>query len=685
MRKITFITCFVFCSFLKIVAQTGIGIDCNQPIDNSTGAIYLSATTAVVATTCTQWVRVNFILGPWSSPSDQTLHSGKTWKQTYDEIVNGFVQQGIIVYGIIGAQAVSQQIGDKMIAYPGTDSTNAATWENEYLANFVEIVDYFKDRIRVYESYNEPNNWDNGYTSVVHPKWFALMLQDIYLNVKQFNGHSTDPDWQVTLVSGAVLTLDNLGTGGYINDTYWYGINELAWSWTHQQTGSYPLDGVGMHIYVEQGSSDATTITTAMNQNLNSFWTDIAAYEGATSKQIWVSEFGWQSGIIGYQGQADNLTTSFNVLKNDAHVALALWFTLSDFPGSSWGIYEMGNFTTSDQKLSFNAFKNQVNCYAVDLQSATDCYGNVNFNWTNSGNGWYIDVSTDPDFSTFSNEDVSNLTSTTAPSGFSPSFTFIPGTTYYWRVWNGSVHTIGNSFTIPLPITAPTITPGGATTFCQGGNVVLDAGAGYSSYSWSNGALSQTINVISSDNLSVTITDGNGCSSISSITIVTVNPLPSTPIIAINGGVLTSSASTGNQWYLNGSSIPGATSQNYTPSQNGIYSLTVTDINGCSATSADFNFTITNIENLFISDGLESGITIFPNPGKGVFQLKINSNQIFIISIEVYNVLGKRIYNIPVNDYQLPVSIDLSGQSTGIFFMKLKVDNKVYNKKIIIQ
>lgn len=692
MRKITFIIFFICFTIIKTFSQTGIGIDCNQPIDNSTGAIYPSATAAVVATTCTQWVRVNFILGPWSSPSDQTLYSGKTWKQTYDEIVNGFLQQGIQVYGLVGAQAVSQQIGDMMIAYPGTDFTNATAWKDEYISNFVTVVDYFKDRIRVYESYNEPNNWDNGSTSVVHAKWFALLLQDIYLNVKHFNGHSTDPAWQVTLVSGAILTMDNNGTGGYINDTYWYGINELAWSWTQQETGSFPLDGVGMHIYVEQGSTNVTAITNAMNLNLNSFWADITTYEGATTKQLWISEFGWQSDIVGYQGQADNLTTSFNVLKSDSRIALALWFTLSDWPGATWGIYEFGNFPSSDQKLSFNAFKNQVNCYATELQAAVDCSGNVNLIWTNFGSGWYIDISTVADFSTYSNMDVSNLTSTIAPSGFSPAFTFLPNTTYYWRVWNGSVHATGNSFSIPSPLAAPTIVPSGITTFCQGGNVTLDAGTGYSTYTWSTGATSQTINVTNSDNYSVTITDGNGCLASSSATTVTVDPIPPIPTITQNGSILTSSAATGNQWFLNGNSITNAALQNYTPVQSGIYTVTVTDMNNCSATSTPFNFTTTAIESLFVSDEQQSEITIYPNPGNGVFNLgfrnKDGSAEPTIgigtrdAELCIYNALGEKMHSEKILLKPLSLNLDLP---IGIYFMKVLMEGTIYDKKIIVQ
>jgi hypothetical protein len=79
----------------------------------------------------------------------------------------------------------------------------------------------------------------------------------------------------------------------------------------------------------------------------------------------------------------------------------------------------------------------------------------VVLNWTNTGAGWFIDVSTDPTFTTFYNKDVSNLTSVACPGGFCeyPScasyLKFQPNTTYYWRIWDGSSETYGSSFTTP--------------------------------------------------------------------------------------------------------------------------------------------------------------------------------------------------------------------------------------------
>src|SRR5262245_60702174 len=86
-------------------------VDINAPINSGTGAIAQQIQPATIAKLATSRVRVNCILGPWSSPSDATLHAGKTWFQTYDQIVNDFLAQGTGVYMLIGSQAVSSGFG----------------------------------------------------------------------------------------------------------------------------------------------------------------------------------------------------------------------------------------------------------------------------------------------------------------------------------------------------------------------------------------------------------------------------------------------------------------------------------------------------------------------------------------------------------------------------------------------
>jgi hypothetical protein len=146
-----------------------------------------------------------------------------------------------------------------------------------------------------------------------------------------------------------------------------------------------------------------------------------------------------------------------------------------------------------------------------------------------------------------------------------------------------------------LPPT-PTITAGGPTTFCAGGNVVLTSSSS-TSYLWSNSATTQGITVTASGNYSVQVTDANGCQSAASTPVaVTVNPLPSTPTITAggpttfcSGGSVTLTSSVGNTYIWS----TGATTQSITVNTSGNYSVQVTNTNGCiSAPSADMTVTV---------------------------------------------------------------------------------------------
>ena len=145
----------------------------------------------------------------------------------------------------------------------------------------------------------------------------------------------------------------------------------------------------------------------------------------------------------------------------------------------------------------------------------------------------------------------------------------------------------------PLPAT-PSVTAGGPTTFCAGGSVTLTAPAGYT-YTWSNGATTQSIATSASGSFSVTVTDGNGCSATSAPSVVTVNALPATPSISAGGpttfcagGSVTLTAPAGYTYAWSN----GANTQAVTINNSGSYSVTVTDANGCSATSVATGVTV---------------------------------------------------------------------------------------------
>ncbi len=155
------------------------------------------------------------------------------------------------------------------------------------------------------------------------------------------------------------------------------------------------------------------------------------------------------------------------------------------------------------------------------------------------------------------------------------------------------------------------------------------------------------------------------------------NSAPAQPTITLAGSDLTTATATTYQWYFNGSLIIGATSQNYTPTADGIYVVRTTDVNGCvNVYSPGYVYsTLTAIEQL---EG--KAISVFPNPTNGIVDIDLNFQNPNQLSVVVYDSFGK-----VVMTKENSSRIDLSTLSNGIYTMTISLDNKkpVYKKVVL--
>jgi hypothetical protein len=160
---------------------------------------------------------------------------------------------------------------------------------------------------------------------------------------------------------------------------------------------------------------------------------------------------------------------------------------------------------------------------------------------------------------------------------------------------------------------------------------------------------------------------------------ITVNITPAVPTITFNSGVLSSSASSGNQWYYNGSEIGGAVDQTYAPTQNGTYSVIVTSAEGCSSQSEPFEVVGVGIGNIYS----ELPLSIYPNPMNQSTQINISSLDASLLTIS--DVQGKLIMSIPVTSSQMVLS--KNDLSVGMYMVQL-LNNKnelISRSKLIVQ
>lgn len=227
-----------------------------------------------------------------------------------------------------------------------------------------------------------------------------------------------------------------------------------------------------------------------------------------------------------------------------------------------------------------------------------------------------------------------------------------------------------------------TITPSGPVSFCAGGQVVLHA-SGATSYLWSNASNADSIVVTQSGVFKLYGADTNNCVNTDTV-IITVHQNPSPVILQTGPNLTTDQPYASYQWYLGNMLIPNATQQLFTPVQNGLYKVEVTDSNGCFGVSANFSMNNVGMETLLIR---QPDITATPNPTSGVTTFSVSGVAPEGIQFGISDYLGRNILNTgylrELSDNQL--ILDLSGLSPGIYFYYIDYQNRRITKKLIIQ
>lgn len=248
---------------------------------------------------------------------------------------------------------------------------------------------------------------------------------------------------------------------------------------------------------------------------------------------------------------------------------------------------------------------------------------------------------------------------------------------------NGCQNTSAQVTVIVNQLPNPTITANGPTEFCEGSNVVLDAGPGYASYLWTSGSQTQTITVTETGDYGVIVLDGNGCVDSSLfVAPVSVTVWDPSPSILVQGGTLTCDPSfTSYQWYLNGALVPGATLQSYTPSISGNYHVEVVDENGCEGASLSIEHSADGIDDY---EG-QYTINVYPNPSNGIINMRLEMDKVVDARIELKNMLGQLI--IPMEDVQNTTEINrvynINHLPQGIYILQVSTTNGNIVKRII--
>ena len=155
---------------------------------------------------------------------------------------------------------------------------------------------------------------------------------------------------------------------------------------------------------------------------------------------------------------------------------------------------------------------------------------------------------------------------------------------------------------------------------------------------------------------------------------------PAKPTIAVSGEdtetvVLTSSSATGNQWFLNGTAIVGATASTLSANATkvGIYSVQVKIDNCESVKSNEFTVVITGTE------PRTAGLKFFPNPASEQITISIPGGQGG--KIHLSDLRGAQMLS--VNSSREEERIDVEHLSTGVYFVTITTAKGTYRVRLV--
>ncbi|WP_214072205.1 S8 family serine peptidase [Mucilaginibacter sp. dw_454] len=155
------------------------------------------------------------------------------------------------------------------------------------------------------------------------------------------------------------------------------------------------------------------------------------------------------------------------------------------------------------------------------------------------------------------------------------------------------------------------------------------------------------------------------------------------PIITQSGITLNSNYASGNQWYLDGKIINGATGQTYTPTQSGQYQVIVTTNSACQQQSDTYNYVL-----LALHPGTDTdiGLVVFPTPANKQLNVIFDAKAADNLTLSLVNSKGAIVYakTQSISAGNFSTVINVANLAPGAYVLRTILGTKLYGKKVLI-
>ncbi|MCW8896557.1 MAG: hypothetical protein OQJ96_05920 [Flavobacteriales bacterium] len=640
MKKPIYFLLFIMCS-TQIVAQSNFEkvlpsqVNNNYDIEQTSDGGYIIGGGSLAKTNPagdTLWTRRHFSIGQYSAITGVTQTTDGGYAYVVSTKPSSIWQITLVKTNSSGDTTFTKKYGGALESY-GCDIIQ--TTDGGYLVTgtlFLSPTDYRIYVVKTDVSGNEVWN----YTHPIKSQTYSNSVVEIPGNKYVIAGQSN--------LDATLIKLDNTGTPVWAKTHGEPTLLELARGLSTTSAGGFVYTGWQYDVTNSTGSSylvktdvDGDTLwtrneTQSWGGNLEGYGFDTKELSngdimmtGSVGISVINNQIQYGNLFITYfNGSGTKLTSPYPCTSTNTGTAIA--------PTSDGGYIISGGISSIDLLIKLDA---NLCVYPTDTISLMNT-GDPNKFCANSG--FLLQVPTNScnqvlwDNASTNNQVVYN------PPNNNPGSYYVTLTNNFGCSINDTI--VLDTFVTAQPVIASTT---GDTAFCQGDSLILYTG-NWNSYYWSPGASINDTNIVfTGGSYTVQVTDANSCSTVSDPFVVTVHPLPTPNISLQPNNDLVSSETTGNQWYLNGVLISGATNQIYTPTVTGTYTVEVTDANGCVGISPPYVLTTVGINKHQLLSDVFSYTNGRLTVHKGVWQL--------------YDMTGRMVLNGSTGSYVIPVGI----------------------------
>lgn len=244
-----------------------------------------------------------------------------------------------------------------------------------------------------------------------------------------------------------------------------------------------------------------------------------------------------------------------------------------------------------------------------------------------------------------------------------------------------------NTATVAVTVEqAPVVTVSASDIdLCEGETATLSA-SGASTYVWSpgtglNSVTGATIGASPTTSTTYTVEGSNSCGSDTETINVNVLAAPAQPTISQSGNTLSVTLQVGEtaEWFLNGSSVGNGAS--ITITQNGQYTVVVSNENGCEAeNTGNFEMDTASLEEVELADQLN----VYPNPTNGELNITYNG-QSATLNLSVIDAVGRLVITEQDLGNAQNTQINLSTYETGVYTLVFRTETGMITKKVTLR